>query len=268
MSTFGFRLRLNTNGFSLHTDEREMRIPFGETVTLTLKASGERTLRNATRWIFRAGGFLSEADATLVAHKLRRALLRVIPHVHAPLDVGKNNATSSIAKSIRKEMEQASGIQILDDIHGIVVFSEDRPESVFSMQANALASHCPNSFEIALQRAASINQELSAQAELAIELYASALACSLPSARLIQLMTVLEVLALAGSNKLSKSASKKDKLAAFAATALNEPPNQSVIDWYDIRNDIVHEGAPSKLVHLTSVCTDAALYIGRVLSTL
>jgi hypothetical protein len=113
-----------------------------------------------------------------------------------PMAFGRNKATSQLSTVAREHAEAASGAMIIDNVHGLhVYYVDDRPAVVFAMRATGEVGRLGDKFIGALQAALRTARPLDENVALAFDLYFLTEFETSDRARVLALVTALEVLA-------------------------------------------------------------------------
>jgi hypothetical protein len=132
---FRFRLTSSTRlpGL-LRVPERETTTTLSDGRTLFIVARDAETLESAKRLHFEAGGYDSEQAAKDSGHRLRIRL----QILNAALSLGltipiKDEVASSVAKFIKDKNRKEHGLEIMDDVAGVLAFPDDGRHAEYSM---------------------------------------------------------------------------------------------------------------------------------------
>jgi len=80
-------------------------------------------------------GFASEEEARQFGHNLRSAIELSSVSTRLGIDVGRDLATSGLAKDIREHIERETGDIVRDNVHGLDVFEDDPRVKIFTLSA-------------------------------------------------------------------------------------------------------------------------------------
>ncbi|MCA1695695.1 MAG: hypothetical protein LC749_13755, partial [Actinobacteria bacterium] len=145
--------------------------------------------------IFRRRGFKSEADARL-AGDLLKTWLQVASAVHLlSLDLGHNEMLGGLGQVVRERAERG-GLQVVPDIHGLVVVRETGGALVrFSGRVTGTVMRDWSRFVGALMEASAISAPLSGKTATACALVSTAEHRTQHDLQLVGFVTAAEVLA-------------------------------------------------------------------------
>ena len=197
MSNFGFRLRfLFARGRRIELEEKSVRIPLPELEkAITLKSVGTCKIKDLENLALVGSGFPSEKEARKCGIRLKQSLLILGAKFRLGIDVGKDERKGGVSKFIKEEAKKAGRI-ILDDIHGLMTYSEELPVNVISLSASGILSMSPKIFIDEFIRIFSLNPELSEKQTLALELYNMSHFESSSRARFVTLVSAIEALSM------------------------------------------------------------------------
>jgi len=144
--TYGFRLRVNlSSAHTLISDDAELSLEVpGWARPLTVSAIGAEKIRDAAQLALRSGGYATEDQAREAANRVREALHAACAIHRVAVDTGNDRASLQLSRVFRQQLEsdaeRESGepVQILSDVHGIIVFDEDRRPLFFGGQATGV----------------------------------------------------------------------------------------------------------------------------------
>ncbi|GAA1775831.1 hypothetical protein GCM10009681_54140 [Luedemannella helvata] len=141
-------------------------------------------------------GFDSEEQATSAGIHAKWALRVAGLSSGVAMAFGHDEATSRLGVLARERAETASGVKIVDDVHGMhVYYVDDRPAFVFRAQATGEVGKPGDTFIEALQVALRSTRLLDESMALAFDLYFLAEFETSERACVLALVTALEVLA-------------------------------------------------------------------------
>lgn len=197
MSNFGFRLRfLFARGRRIELEEKSVRVPLSKLEkAITLKSVGTSKIKDLENLALVGSGFPSEKEARKCGIRLKQSLLILGAKFRLGIDVGKDERKGGVSKFIKEEAKKAGRI-ILDDIHGLMTYSEELPVNVISLSASGILSMSPKIFIDELIRIFSLNPELSEKQTLALELYNMSHFESSSRARFVTLVSAIEALSM------------------------------------------------------------------------
>ena len=115
--------------------------------------------------------------------------------LHMGFDLGKDRATSSFAAFVKADVLAKTGVRILDNVHGLMVYEDDLPMSIPVTSAQGRAMMSPTTIFEEWRRQYERNHQLTDTEVLAFELYSAAQREPFPRARFLTLVSIVEVLA-------------------------------------------------------------------------
>ena len=141
-------------------------------------------------------GFESLAAAQAAGSRAQSAMRAAGLVCGVPVAFGENQATSRLSRVAREAAEAAGGAKVIDDVHGLHVYEADeRQVVVFSAHATVIVGRSGEQFIDALKHAFESGRELSEELALAFDLYFLTDFEGSERARILTLVTALEVLA-------------------------------------------------------------------------
>lgn len=276
MTTYGFRIRFLLPGdYAINVDAETLDIPLPSVgLTLVLRSMPESSIRKSRNLTIRGSGFPSEDEARACGRRTKNALMLCGARLRTGFDVGKDKARSGVGKVV-KERAREIGVRLLDDVHGLSVFPEDRPVLVFSVSASAVIGKPATRFVEEFGKAYEMSPEFSPKQSLALELYnASKFELSL-RARFLTPVIAVECLStqeeqprhvldhvkeLVALTKKSFKGPEKGRILSHLGELKKESISKSCRDLvgkhlgaevaklfkkcYDTRGKIVHDGEP------------------------
>jgi len=195
MTTYGFRIRfLLPEDSAIDHDAETLDIPLpsgGQ--TLILRSVSKTSIGDSRELTIRGTGFPSEHEAYACGRRTKNALMLCGACLRTGFDVGKDKATSGVGKVVR-ERAREMGIRLLDDVHGLSVFPEDKPVRFVSVSASVVIGKPATRFVKDFGKAYEISPEFTDKQLLAFELYSAAQFESSLRARFLALVIAVECL--------------------------------------------------------------------------
>jgi hypothetical protein len=141
-------------------------------------------------------GFESHAEAQAAGSRAQSALRAAGLVAGVSMAFGENRATSSLSNVAREAAEAAGGVKVIDDVHGLHVYEADtRGVVVFTSNVTLTLGHSGERFIDAFQHAFESGRGLSEKLGLAFDLYFLTDFEASERARILTLVTALEVVA-------------------------------------------------------------------------
>jgi hypothetical protein len=200
--TFGFKLRfLTPSGKTLKGVEIDADSPLtfqeieGRILIRQLPRRANDLPISPQRFLIKGSGFPTEDAARSFGERLKLAIAVVGCQTGLGIDVGRDQATSSVAQSIKDEVREKQGQQLRDIIHGLDVFPEDLPVTHFQIAGTGSVSFSLEGFAEKVAVEIATVKPLPAKKSLALELYNLCLFESATKTRFLNLVTIVEVLA-------------------------------------------------------------------------
>jgi len=290
MSKFGFRLRfLLARGYRIEYEKESVKILLPSLKkALILKSVGAAKIKDSENLALIGSGFPSEVEARKIGIRLKQTLLILGARFRRGIDVGREEKKGGIGKSIKDAAKKAGRI-LLDDVHGLMTFSEELPVNFISISSpTIIISKSAQMFIDDLTRIYNSVPELTHKQTLALELYAMSHFESSSRARFITLVSAIEALSL--RKKRSKSEleyldaliqqTNESELGKFSkqslVNALSNLRDESISKacrnlirnhlgkeamsqfqiFYDVRSSILHSGIVPEGIELGSSIGD------------
>lgn len=248
MSTFGFRIKfllLENSFIGLDESITDIMLPL-ESKGINFKLQSMSKPSEAASFAFFGTGFDSEQDAFEAGKNVKNALMLCSTRLHIGIDLGKDNATSGVGQSII-EQERERGVNLVNDIHGLVVFNADMPvEFVAGGKTTMSLKYSAKNFFKEFEFAYKLSRKFTDKQILAVELYNQSFFEDTLRARFLTLISAIECLAVAEK----VSATTIALLDEFIASAKIKIGNNAT----DERTDIVNRLGYLKNESISSAC--------------
>lgn len=204
MSSYGFRIRFllpEYRRIEHNTEILQILLPTGDKEVL-LKSVPKVKIKDSINLAVFASGFSSKCEADNCGRKVRNSLLLCGPHLQMGFDVGKDKARFIITeygrKWLKKMMKLKEETTILNDIHGLCVYPEEKGVGV--RFAGSLASFqvgvSSTKFVEEFTKAYDLDPQLSDKQWLALEVYNSSHFESSLRMRFLTLVVAVECLCI------------------------------------------------------------------------
>jgi len=175
-------------------DAETLDIPLPRTeLMLVLRSASKSKIRNSRELMIRGSGFPSKDEAYACGRRTKNALMLCGARLRTGFDVGKDKATSGVGRVV-KERAREMGIRLLDDVHGLSVFPEDKPVRFVCVSASVVIGKPATRFVEEFRKAYEISPEFTDKQSLAFELYSTAQFESSLRARFLTLVIAVECL--------------------------------------------------------------------------
>lgn len=141
MPTFRFRFRFNIAHkgiISGDDDQYAFTLPNGKAATL--HAVGASKFCEAKSFVILSGGYSTKKEALDYGFKLKDAVLCYGTVFRVGVDVGKDKASGFVSKYVKDKVFDEHGIVMIDDVHGVTVYSEEHPTTCSSISATGLVN--------------------------------------------------------------------------------------------------------------------------------
>lgn len=139
---YSFRIRLTISPRSrLQVDETAWTIdsPLSES-HLLVGSLEEKPIKESRELVVRGGGWLSSEAASTAGMIHMDALMLAFTRLRIGADFGGRKGTSTFTKFGLEILEQQSGMKVLNDSHGVLVFESEPPSRFASIGSSTLVS--------------------------------------------------------------------------------------------------------------------------------
>ena len=139
MSTYRLRLRFHVAHKGLISgdcENFEFSLPNGHLATLNSVDS--KKIGDATKFVILSSGYKTEEEALQYGYRIKDAVLLYGTEFRVGVDLGKDKATGFLAKPVKEKIFNDHGVRMIDDVHGVVAYSEEYPTSCVSISAVGL----------------------------------------------------------------------------------------------------------------------------------
>lgn len=161
----------------------------------TLSSKDSNSISTGNKFVLSCGGFDSEEDAFNTGKRVKDSLLLSGIKLRMGLDAGRDKARSWLGISVKDMMLKEHGVRIIDDIHGLSVYSEEYP--ILTGSASGVVIFSPIDAENFTSMLSVLYQrmpEISDKVRLSLELYAASHFEKSDRARFITLVLAIEAL--------------------------------------------------------------------------
>lgn len=228
---FGFRLRfVLSKGERIKHEDKSIVIalpPEGKTVVL--KAIGASKIEDTEDLALVGSGFPSEEAALRCGTRLKHSLMVLGAKLRRGIDVGRDKSKAKVGQVVKQEARRR-GLNIVDDIHGLISYSEELPTSFIRVGSPTLiVSRDAGEFIDELGRLFGLNFKLSGKQTLALEMYSMAHFESSLRARFVTLISAVE--ALSSRKRRSEIEVKylRNLIRQLKASSIETPKKKSLI---------------------------------------
>jgi len=126
MTQYYFRLRFYfPKHHSVNSDASTLEFavpPEGNSLRLSPQ-DGDGTIKSAHHMVLAGGPYADSDRAQDAGARARHALIQYAIHSHVGIDLGKDRATGGLSKYSKDKIAQDTGIQIINDVHGLLVYA-------------------------------------------------------------------------------------------------------------------------------------------------
>ena len=248
MPSFGFRIKfllLENSFIGLDGSITEILLPL-ESKGIVFKLQPMPRPSEAESFAFFGSGFTSEHDALEAGQKVKNALILCSTQLHIGINLGKDNATSGVGQFII-ERERENGVNLINDVHGLVVYNSDLPvEFISGGKASLSLKYSAKKFFDEFEAAYKLAREFTDKQTLAVELYNQSFFENTLRARFLTLISAIECLAIA--EKVSAATiALIDEFIVSTRSKINN-------DNHDEMTDIINRLGYLKQESISSAC--------------
>ena len=151
-------------------------------------------IKEAHKLVLRGDGYASEEEALNAGLHCQDALSLTFARLRIGADFGGRVPKSGFYRSGLEWLRQKTGVQHLNDVHGLMTFENEPPKLFVSFGAHAVLGRNGERFTKAMEVALNHTQNLSDKERLAFEFFATSYFQKSTDARFIMLMIATEIL--------------------------------------------------------------------------
>jgi hypothetical protein len=291
--------------FRLNSEESELHLfQFESGQEVTLKSGQPDTaIKDCGRVVIRAQGFASETDAREVAERVKRTLLYWSVRFRHGIDLGDRPPTSIVTSAGLEMLEKEHGCPFRNDLHGIDVYEHQDPLKLVYSDGKAVARKHPDRLLASFSEELERPRSMTIKQALACEIYCSSWFDVNHKSRFITLVTAIEALidqerhpenvhtfvaatcdlleittipasikaSLRGSLERMRRESISQAGRRLAAALLpdisidNLSASACFAKLYNLRSQLVHDGAPGKDEEIRLACNTAEEFVAKLL---
>lgn len=248
MPSFGFRIKfllLENSFIGLDGSINEILLPLeSKGIVFKLQPMSKPSETESFAWF--GTGFTSEQDALEAGKRVKNALILCSTQLRIGINLGKDNATAGVGQHII-EREREQGVNLINDVHGLVVFNSDLPvEFISGVKASLSLKYSAKRFFDEFETAYKLAREFTDKQTLAVELYNQSFFENTLRARFLTLISAIECLATAEK----VSASTITLIDEFITSACSKTKD----DNRDEITDIINRLGYLKQESISSAC--------------
>lgn len=141
MSTFRLRIRFHVAHKGIISGEgKEMDFCLPNGHVATLHCVDAEKFCESTKFVIISGGYETVEQAHLYGCKIKDAILLYGTKYRVGVDLGKDKASGFLASSVKDKIFNEHGVKMIDDVHGLAVYSEEHLASCLSLSATGLVN--------------------------------------------------------------------------------------------------------------------------------
>jgi len=299
MATFGFRLQFWTSRAQLiETKNEAIVLKLRETEkTIKLFPVSKDSNNICYNLIIQGSRYVSEDEASKEGERIKNCILLSGLTLRMGFDIGKDKPILQFAKPLKDEYKDKFGVQIIDDVHGLIVYSEDMPVTTISANINALVSVPINNFINVFIEYYKNDYIISERYSLALELYNMSHFDKSLRGRFLTLVTVIESLSVREERSEASMKHLEELIGITKESDLETNDKESLIKglddlrkesisrscrklvkrhlgqegvkqfqrYYDVRGRILHNGAPPDEVNLDIETQNLDIFVSDLL---
>jgi len=246
LTTFGFRIRFIIPEYQIIDHEGEsFDIQFSNKETFRLTSAEGDFVNKSNNLVITGSNFSSKEKAFDLGLRVKNTLLLCGPLLDMGFDVGKDRASFILGKFVKERIREM-GYNAIDDVHGLIVFSETLPVRIFSSKSKIKSYPSFSMFLDKFKNLFGRNTILSEKLTLALELFNLSFFEKSHRAGFLSLMTAIECLSHPRGDSIRKSCQN---------LITNKLGMEFLKDFdllYKIRNSLIHDGIVQQGIHLDS----------------
>lgn len=230
MNTYRYRLKFYTHstGVIKYTDKKySFNLPNGSRIQLSCCDSN--SISTGKELILSSGGYSTKAEAFCSGIAMKNSLLVTGAKLRIGIDAGKDEATCWLNPTIKENILTTHDTQIVDDVHGVLVYDESHSTKIFSAKkAELILPSNAETFSSNLCDFLTASDNLTNKQKLALELYGASHFEKSDRARFLTLILGTETL-LNPEDKSNKAKEVVDHFFTYLTESdLNESEKNSI----------------------------------------
>jgi len=159
-----------------------------------LESANGNSLKESDAVVLSSRGFDTESEALVHGEKIKKCLSLCGAMLRHGIDVGKEKTLSWASRPLIEIFEE-QGAQLINDVHGLTVYSDDiETKLITGFPLRITVSSQPEQFVSALETAYNLSPELGEKEKIAFDLYNSSFFETSKNARFLTLISVVETL--------------------------------------------------------------------------
>lgn len=196
MSTYGFRLRffLPEGSVINHDSETlEIKLDSAPSSIIKLASNTGMALKKSYDLSMFGTGFSSEDEAYNCGIRIKNSLFFCTTQLQMGVDCGKDKSSSGIGKIIKDKLKE-QGILLLDNVHGLSAYPEDKIVRFGGISAAVTIGRPSEKFAEDFKKAYEVSLNFSDKLSLSFELYGASHFEKSLRAKFLSLITAIESL--------------------------------------------------------------------------
>ncbi len=198
MASFYFRVRFHLpRHHSIDCKNRELEIPVrSDDAPLLLRAhDGDGTIKSARRLVLTGGPYCSLKEARASGIRVRNALIVYSVRSRVGIDLGNDTSSGGMSDYARDKLAGETGVQFLNDVHGLSVYEGTRQTMfVYLCASSLILGQQVRAFLDLFQQASSMDFHPTPKQEVAFELFGAAQFEPSTRSRFLTLVMAVEAL--------------------------------------------------------------------------
>ena len=192
--TYKFRLKFKVSHKGIiQSDVQKYHFTLLEDKPSTLKGLDAKTLGDSTQFSIVSGGYETEDEAYKKGILIKRSVLSYGAKFRIGVDVGRDIRTGGFSRFMKDKIFNERGVKLIDDIHGVSVYSEKYPTMIGSVGATALINARPVDFFVdEISQLVSIADTFNPKILLAMELITASIFETTHRTRFLTLVLAVE----------------------------------------------------------------------------
>jgi hypothetical protein len=197
MSDFTFRIRFDVSSQSnINIDDQQLALhSFGDRNQVSLfSGENDKPINNAQWLVLKGTGYNSAEDAEKAGLYYQDILRITLARLRIGTNFGNRQGRSGFFSSFLEDIQRTSGERILNNHHGLMVFSSEPPPKFASLGMTARLGCTKERFETIFKFVEQNPPEFNDSERIALELFNASFFVKSPDTRFITLVMAIECL--------------------------------------------------------------------------
>lgn len=194
--SYSFRIRVNRcPTATIQSDEISIAVSTNdEQISVSLRSSNEKPLEESEHYVLVGSGYSTKESANTDGIRYQYALMIALAISRIGVDFGIRAAKSSFTRYGLQWMEGRSGVRVLNNVHGLMVYETEPPPRFMAVSATPMICANCDSFVNNLHRAIKAQPLLSERELISFSLFNASFFQPTSDTRFILLVMAIEAL--------------------------------------------------------------------------